>query len=252
MPATLRDITVDELSLVDQKRPELGAALAKTEQRRGAALRPSEAPQNRVGSTIGREDWSDVDEALDQAKKDEQRLPPYYRDTLLPDRSIVTAMLFEVAGTRAPVIRHIKRRARALGRTDLIPDIWKSGETQTFSRSVSFWKDDAKRIVYGVALQPHLVDSQGHTVTPEEVEAAAHDFLSNSRVIGVQHDREIDAEVVESFVTQADMEVAGQTVLQGSWVLGVKLNDDNAWEGVLSGDLTGFSIGGTGILDAVV
>lgn len=113
--------------------------------------------------------------------------------------------------------------------------------------TVPLWKDDAKRIVYGVVMQPHVPDSQGDWQEPEDIEAAAHRYLAESRKHDVQHAEEQVAVVpVESFVTPANMEYAGRPVIKGSWVMAVRVDDDQVWDEVLKEDLTGFSIGGTG------
>lgn len=109
------------------------------------------------------------------------------------------------------------------------------------------WKDDAQRIVYGVVMQPHVPDSQGDWQSPEDIEKAAHRYLAESRKHDVQHQEQaVDVVPVESFIAPTDMEYAGRPVLKGSWVMAVRVNDDEVWNQVTKGDLTGFSIGGTG------
>lgn len=107
-----------------------------------------------------------------------------------------------------------------------------------------------KQIVYGVVLAPHEVDTQGDFMTPEDIEKAAHYFITQSRVIGSEHGRPIEAGVVESYIAPADMQFNGPLgpceIAKGSWVLGVKINDADEWAKVLNGDYTGFSVGGFG------
>jgi hypothetical protein len=112
---------------------------------------------------------------------------------------------------------------------------------------VPLWKDDAHQLVYGVVLVPDQVDSQGDVVSRDEIEKAAHDFLVRSRRHDVQHsDKPAAVETVESYIAPQDMNVAGQKVLKGSWVMGVHVSDPETWRKVQKGDLNGFSIGGTG------
>jgi 2'-5' RNA ligase len=114
--------------------------------------------------------------------------------------------------------------------------------------TVPLWKDDAKQIVYGVVMQPDVADSAGDWQSAEDIEAAAHRYLAESRKHDVQHEEEQVAVVpVESFIAPADMEIAGAPVLKGSWVMAVKVEDPEVWAAVQKGDLTGFSIGGTGV-----
>lgn len=124
--------------------------------------------------------------------------------------------------------------------------------------------DDEKRIVYGVVLDPYIVDSQGDWIPPPEVEKTAHEFMKESRTIGLGHRGEVDAKPVESFLMpypdQEDYRaaMAGEPhriikfkfgsgfVHSGSWVLGTMVDDPATWELVKSGELGSYSIGGRG------
>jgi hypothetical protein len=123
---------------------------------------------------------------------------------------------------------------------------------------IPLWKDDSKRIVYGVVLNPGMPDSQGDIVEPEDIETAAHRWLTRYRKHDVQHgeittnfDGQPIAEVVESYIAPADMEIAGEQVLKGAWVLAAKVHDAVTWEGIQKGELTGWSVGGSGIREPV-
>jgi 2'-5' RNA ligase len=114
--------------------------------------------------------------------------------------------------------------------------------------TVPLWKDDAKRIVYGVVMQPHVPDSQGDWQSEEDIEAAAHRYLAESRKHDVQHaEEQVAVTPVESFIAPADMEYAGRPILKGSWVMAVRVDDEAVWQQVCNEELTGFSIGGTGM-----
>jgi hypothetical protein len=115
-------------------------------------------------------------------------------------------------------------------------------------RVVPVWKDDVAQIVYGVVLQPNVVDSQGDTVTAAEIEQAAHRYLVESRQSDVQHNElQAGVEVVESYVAPMDMVVGGRKVLKGAWVMAVHITDADLWARVVNDEITGFSIGGTAI-----
>lgn len=108
----------------------------------------------------------------------------------------------------------------------------------------------AKQIVYGVVLAPDEIDSQDDFMEADDIEKAAHKYLSASRVIGGTHEKQIDATPVESFIAPQDLEINGQNgpqvVKKGSWVLGVKIHDPGEWDRVVNGEYTGFSVGGQG------
>lgn len=123
------------------------------------------------------------------------------------------------------------------------------------TKFVSFLKrDDEKRIVYGIVLEPgdpEHPDAQGDWLKPDQIETAAHDFMRRYRAakagLGLQHEKAApEVDVVENYIAPADFEMNGQKVKQGSWVLGSYVGDDKIWKAVKAGELTGYSIGGTG------
>ncbi len=111
--------------------------------------------------------------------------------------------------------------------------------------------DDEKMQVFGVVLEPDSVDTQGDTISAEEIERAAHRFLVKSRVIGKQHKQKAEADVIESAIARSPFKLGDQEVKAGSWVIGVQVNDQALWEGIKSGEFTGFSVGGRAIRRAV-
>lgn len=113
--------------------------------------------------------------------------------------------------------------------------------------------DAEKRLVYGVVLEPNVVDSQNEWERPETIERTAHLFLAKyneETELGHQHATfDIRAEVVESYIAPQDLDFDGEltaenVIRKGSWVLVVHITDDELWQAVKDGDITGFSIGG--------
>lgn len=111
--------------------------------------------------------------------------------------------------------------------------------------------DIEKQIVYGVILAPDEVDSQDDWMPADEIEKTAHAYLAKSRVVGAQHEEQMQAVPVESYIAPQDLQWDGQygpqTVKKGSWVMAVKVLDPDHWQKVKSGEYTGFSIGGMGV-----
>ena len=105
-------------------------------------------------------------------------------------------------------------------------------------------KSEEKQIVYGVVLEPDTVDAQGDIIPPEEIENAAHEFMLISQTIGIEHSAPAEAKVVESYIAPTDLEIGGQKVKKGSWIIAVKIFDKELWEKIKKGYYTGFSIGG--------
>jgi len=106
-----------------------------------------------------------------------------------------------------------------------------------------------KRLVTGIVLEPDKVDAQNDTVTCETIERAAHRFVSRynrDTQIGLMHSifGENGLELVESFIVPNDMTIGGSKVTKGTWVMTVKVLNDDVWKRVKNGEITGFSIGG--------
>ena len=52
--------------------------------------------------------------------------------------------------------------------------------------------------------------------------------------------------VVETYVAPSDMEVEGQPVIKGTWLMTVEVENADVWNKVQKGEVTGFSMGGIG------
>ena len=108
-------------------------------------------------------------------------------------------------------------------------------------------KNEEKRIAYGPVLVPGEVDHDGDTVTKEQIENVAHDYLANYRIIDVDHKIAQEAVPVESHITREDKvmkSVSGEEIKipKGTWMMAAKVKKEDQWSRVKSGDLTGFSI----------
>ncbi|WP_404407720.1 XkdF-like putative serine protease domain-containing protein [Jeotgalibacillus malaysiensis] len=124
--------------------------------------------------------------------------------------------------------------------------ITKSEENPDFQKEVKIVsKSDEQQLVYGIVYEPDVEDSHQDYMTAEEIEKAAHGFLKDARNIDTQHDFNAGVgEVVESYVAPADIEMSGETIKKGSWILVTKASDD-IWEQIKKGDITGYSMAGT-------
>lgn len=125
--------------------------------------------------------------------------------------------------------------------------------------------DREKKVVYGVVLDPYIIDAHDDWIPPNEVEETAHNWLASSRTMRLQHETDLAAVPVESYVmpypTQDDyakavagephriwrMKLGTEYVHSGSWVLGTRVLDPKAWAAVVSGKLGAYSIGGFGV-----
>ena len=108
-------------------------------------------------------------------------------------------------------------------------------------------RGEEERFVFGVVLEPETADSQGDIYSADEVRSAAHKFLERFQNIGLQHQKIINGHVriLESFVAPSDFNVGAQKIKKGTWLLAVRVLSDALWNDVKSGNITGFSIGGS-------
>lgn len=116
-----------------------------------------------------------------------------------------------------------------------------------------------KQLVYGVVLEPDVLDSQDDYMLPDQVQRAAHKYMKNvargkASVSKLQHrsrgffKNKPSVVPVESFIAPIDFTYDGkEMVKKGTWVMVLHCEDPNVWEDVINGKYTGLSIGGSGI-----
>lgn len=106
-----------------------------------------------------------------------------------------------------------------------------------------------ERFVFGVVLEPDVVDSQNDTYSAEEVRKAAHRFMEAHAQLGQQHTTIVTGKlkILESYVAPVEFKVGEEVIKAGTWMLAIRVVDDGLWSMVKAGSFTGFSIGGTAI-----
>jgi DNA adenine methylase len=72
--------------------------------------------------------------------------------------------------------------------------------------------------------------------------------MQKFRQIGLQHKSSVSDKVaiLESYIAPCSFDLSGYTVRKGTWLLALRVMDDDLWKAVESGAITGFSIGGSG------
>jgi len=110
-------------------------------------------------------------------------------------------------------------------------------------------KDAEERYVLGIVLEPETIDAQRDIYSHEEVRQVAHKFMERFQNIGLMHQTVINSRVkiLESFLAPSDFKVGRQLVKRGTWLLAVRIKDDDLWKKVKTEGLTGFSIGGSAV-----
>lgn len=91
-------------------------------------------------------------------------------------------------------------------------------------------------------------DHQGDIISAEDLEAAAHDFIINSREAGEMHITTTGiGKIVESMVfTKSMQDALGIDLGQEGWFVVIKVDDPEVWDKVKKGEYKMLSIGGSG------
>ena len=119
-------------------------------------------------------------------------------------------------------------------------------EFQTFGRILK--TDAEKHYVTGVVYEPMTEDTDGNYMTEDEITKAAHWFMKNAGDADIQHcfEKADGVEVVESYVAKCDMEIEGQSIKKGTWLMTMEVSNNDVWDKIEKGEITGLSMGGTG------
>ena len=110
------------------------------------------------------------------------------------------------------------------------------------------------KLVYSAVAIPGEPDYDGEILTEEEIQYAAHKFMSNYRIIDPEHVCALTNECinvgnpVESTILREPMTVKSihdgneMTLPKGSWILGIEVTDPKEWERIVTGEATGLSL----------
>lgn len=111
-------------------------------------------------------------------------------------------------------------------------------------------EDGEQRIAYGPVLIPmddDEGDGQGHTYDEQAVEDACHYWMESWQQLGEMHDTPLEDKqfsILECYIAPVEFELNGNTVRKGTWLLMIRVLDDDLWQKIKDGELNGFSIGG--------
>lgn len=116
---------------------------------------------------------------------------------------------------------------------------------------VDFCKvEEKKRLVTGVICEPNTEDTYGDTISEIEIEKAMVKFMeSGDPQIRVEHDPDFQPKVsiIENWIEREGRTLGNIFVKAGSWLMTVKIFDDEIWDLVKNEKLNGFSFRGPGI-----
>lgn len=108
--------------------------------------------------------------------------------------------------------------------------------------------DKEHHYVTGIVYEPNIEDAHGNYMTEEEITKAAYWYAKNAGKVDIQHSFEAlpGAAVVENWIAKADFDCGGEKIAKGTWLMTVEVTDSAVWKDIVSGKITGFSMGGVG------
>ncbi len=119
--------------------------------------------------------------------------------------------------------------------------------TVALEKRIPLLKTGDERYVLGIVLEPEVVDAQDDIYSAAEIREAAHRFMEEYRNIGLMHRGLVNGRVkiLESYLAPTPFALEGAQVRKGTWLLAMRVLDDDLWSQVKSGELTGLSMGGS-------
>jgi len=101
---------------------------------------------------------------------------------------------------------------------------------------------EPKRIVWSELYSPGKLDSDHEFMRAEQIEAMAYDFMKTMKLDAVDHQHDQQHRdgccVVESFIARK----GDPDFIEGAWVIGMYVGDDEMWDKVVKGEINGFSM----------
>lgn len=120
----------------------------------------------------------------------------------------------------------------------------------TFELNVNFLQRSEQvdtgdeRLLYGIVYEPDVEDSYGDSMSAEEIEKTAHEFLEFYRNMDTEHNVVAGAgAVVESYIAPVDITIGETLVKAGTWILATRASDE-VWQKWKNGEITGYSMFG--------
>ena len=124
-----------------------------------------------------------------------------------------------------------------------------SEEIELIAKAAKFKKSDDRQMVYSPVYSPDEVDTQGEFAKAAAIEAAAYGFMKSRNVLNVDADHDFDpkaAYVAESWIVKG-VDSLFPDEREGTWCVGIKVDDADLWARVKKGELEGISMAGCAV-----
>jgi hypothetical protein len=113
--------------------------------------------------------------------------------------------------------------------------------------------DEDQRMVYGIVYSPDEVDLQGDIASAEVIKEMAYSFMKNAKTNNIDQQHNFISD--EGFVAESWLTKAGDSVFplekEGSWAVGIKIEKEETWQLIKSGEITGLSLAGLAVVEEV-
>ena len=123
-----------------------------------------------------------------------------------------------------------------------------------FNRTVNIAKvNEDQHEVIGIVYEPDTPDSDGDWTTADVIKDAEYRFMKNKNTGNVdqQHDLVGDKGfIAESWIIQKN-DVRLPDAKEGSWAVVIKVENEEVWGQIKSGDITGLSMYGMAVVDEI-
>lgn len=119
-----------------------------------------------------------------------------------------------------------------------------------------------ERYVLSLVLEPNdgesgplKPDTQGDIYSADDIRQAAHKWMEHHGKSDLEHSWEDlgkqKVRVLESYLAPADFELNGYNIVKGTWMLALRIADDELWKAVKNGEIGAYSIGGSAMREPV-
>lgn len=128
--------------------------------------------------------------------------------------------------------------------------VLKSGAARVFALKAG---PDEQMRAYGIVYAPGEVDSQGDTADAATILRAANGFMRQERTnkVDLEHSfRPEEAFVAESWIVRKSDPLFPEQP-DGAWAVGIQVGDPEIWRRLKSGELTGLSLAGNAMSEAL-
>lgn len=113
--------------------------------------------------------------------------------------------------------------------------------------------DEEQRMVFCIVYSPDEIDTQGDFAPASVIKEAAYNFMRCARTNNV--DKQHDFIPDEGFVAESWLVKENDPVFpsetSGSWAVGIKVENDETWQLIKEGEITGLSLAGLAVTEDV-